>query len=81
MTCARCCGLMVETHMLDMEGAYGEMWASSRRCVNCGHVYDVVSEQNRRAQQQNVLVAAGGEPDAQNDDVLLGVASLIGQAA
>ena len=31
-------------------------WATSRRCVNCGHVHDAVIEQHSRAQQQKVLV-------------------------
>ena len=48
MTCSRCCGLMIETQVLDMEGAYGEMWVTSRRCVNCGYVHDAVIEQHRR---------------------------------
>ena len=51
MTCSCCCGLMFETQVLDMEGAYGEMWAISWRCVNCGHVHDAVIEQHRRDQQ------------------------------
>ena len=81
MTCSRCCGLMVETQVLDMEAAYGEMWATSRRCVNCGHVYDVVIEQHRRAQQQNVLLVPSGELDNQEDEVHLGVESFIRRAA
>ena len=81
MTCSRCCGLMVEAQVLDMEGAYGEMWATSRRCVNCGHVHDAVIEQHRLAQQQNVLVAPSGESDYQDDEVHPGVKSFITRAA
>lgn len=81
MTCSRCCGLMVETQVLDMEGTYGEMWATSRRCVNCGHVHDAVIEQHRRAQQQNVLVCSSGESDSQDDEGNLGTASIIRRAA
>jgi uncharacterized Zn finger protein len=81
MTCSRCCGLMIETQVLDMEGAYGEMWATSRRCMNCGHVHDAVIEQHRRAQQQNVLMAPSGEPDYQDDQVHLGVESFLRRAA
>ena len=80
MTCSRCCGLMVEDHVLDMEGAYGEMWATSRRCVNCGHVHDSVIEQHRRAQQHNVLVAPSGELDYQEDEVHLATESFIMRA-
>ena len=68
MTCSRCCGLMVETHVLDMEGGYGEMWATSLRCVNCGRIYDSVIEENRLARQEKVLVTSSGEPDSQDDE-------------
>jgi hypothetical protein len=56
MTCLRCLGLMVEDQFLDLEGAYGEMWTTSLRCVNCGHVHDAVIEQHRLARQEKVLV-------------------------
>jgi uncharacterized Zn finger protein len=81
MTCSRCCGHMVEIQVLDMEGAYGEMWATSRRCVNCGHVYDAVIEQHRRTQQQHVLVFSSGESDYQDDEANLGTASILRRAA
>jgi uncharacterized Zn finger protein len=81
MTCSRCCGLMVDTQVLDLEGAYGEMWATSRRCVNCGHVHDAVVEQHRRSREQKVLVAPSGEPDYQDEEVHLGAESLVRQAA
>ena len=71
MTCSRCCGLMVEDHLLDMEGAYGEMWTTSLRCMNCGHVHDSVIAQNRLAQLQNVLVAPSCEWDAQAETSIL----------
>lgn len=81
MTCSRCCGLMVDTQVLDMEGAYGEMWATSRRCVNCGHVHDAVIEQHRRTQQHNVLMFPSGEPAYQDDEANLGTASILRRAA
>ena len=81
MNCARCQGLMVEAQVLDMEGAYGEMWATSRRCVNCGHVHDAVIEQHRRTQQQHVLVFSSGEPDYQDEEVHLGAESYLRLAA
>lgn len=81
MICSRCCGLMVEDHLLDMEGAYGEMWTTSLRCMNCGHVHDSVIAQNPLAQLQNVLVAPSGELASQDDDGNLSVESFIRQAA
>jgi len=81
MTCVRCQGLMVEDHFLDMEGGYGEMWARSRRCMNCGYVCDPVIEHNRLARPEQVLVSSSGEPDYQDDDVHLGAEAVIRQAA
>ena len=40
MNCSRSRGLMIEDQFLDLEGAFGEMWATSLRCVNCGCVQD-----------------------------------------
>jgi hypothetical protein len=40
-----------------------------------------VIEQHRQAQQQHVLVAPGGEPDDQDDEVHLGAESCIRQSA
>jgi hypothetical protein len=48
MTCTRCQGLMLEEHMIDMEGGYGEMWSVSTRCVNCGHRDDAVIKHHRQ---------------------------------
>jgi hypothetical protein len=28
-TCTRCQGLMLEEHMIDMDGDYGELWSRS----------------------------------------------------
>ena len=75
MNCSRCKGLMVGAHFLDYEGGYGEMWTSSWRCVNCGHVHDSVIEQNRLARQEKVLVFPSSEPDYQDEEVHLGAES------
>ena len=72
MYCSRCHGRMRKDHFLDMEGGFGEMWAQSWRCMNCGAVYDAVIEQNRRARQENVLVLSDGQPEDQEDDEFLG---------
>lgn len=81
MTCSRCSGFMQESLFLDMEGGYGEMWARSWHCVNCGHTHDPVIERNRLAQQKKVLVLPSGEPNCQDDDVHLGAESFIRRAA
>ncbi len=81
MTCSRCCGFMVEDQLFDFEGAYRQMWATSLRCVNCGHVQDSVIEQHRLVRPEQVLVLSSGEPDYQDDDVNLGIASIVRRAA
>ncbi len=81
MTCSRCRGLMVEDHFLDLEGSYRQMWTTSLRCVNCGHVHDSVIERNRLARQEQVVVLSRGEPDYQDDEVHLGAESFIKHAA
>ena len=81
MTCSRCCGLMVEDHLLDMEGAYGEMWTISLRCMNCGHVHDSVIEQHRLTRQEKVVAPPSGEPDYQIDEIHLRAESFIRRAA
>lgn len=48
MSCERCQGMMVEDHLIDMEGSDGLMWITAWRCVNCGHVVDSVMEANRQ---------------------------------
>jgi uncharacterized Zn finger protein len=81
MNCSRCLGLMVEDQLFDFEGAYGEMWTTSLRCVNCGHVHDSLMEQNCLAQQGQVLVLSSGEPDYQDGEVHRGAESFIRLAA
>ena len=83
MTCSRCQGLLVEDYLFDFEGSYGHMWATSLRCMNCGHVHDSVIAQNDRPQQAKVAVPVGmsGEPDYQDDEVHLGAESFLRRAA
>lgn len=69
MTCTRCQGLMVDDQLFDMEGAYGEMWTTSRRCLNCGEVQDAVIAQHRRLQRAQVVRLSRGESDQREDDV------------
>lgn len=56
-TCTRCQGLMLEEHMIDMEGGYGEMWSFSWRCFNCGHRDDAVWQQHRQLHVRPVQVS------------------------
>ena len=81
MNCLRCRGLMIEDQFLDLEGAFGEMWATSFRCVNCGCVHDAVIEQHRQARHQKVLVTPSGEAEDQDDEVHLGAEAFIRLAA
>ena len=81
MYCSRCQGLMKEEHLLDMEGQFGEMWTTSLRCMNCGNVHDSVIEQHRVARQELVVARPSRELAFQDDDVHLGVESIIRQAA
>lgn len=81
MHCSRCQGLMMEEYLLDMEGGFGEMWTTSLRCMNCGHVHDSVIEQHRVARREQVVALPSSEPDYLDDDVHLGVESSIRQAA
>ena len=81
MTCVRCLYLMIEDQFLDMESPYGQMWVSSLRCGNCGHVHDSVIKQHRLARQEKVVALPGSEPDYQDDEVHLGAESFIRQTA
>jgi uncharacterized Zn finger protein len=81
MTCLRCLGLMIEDQFLDLESPYGQMWATSLRCVNCGHVHDSVIEQHRLARQLKVVALPSDEPDDQDDEVYLGAESFIRRVA
>ena len=56
-TCTRCHGLMLEEQIIDMEGAYGEMWSTCSRCVNCGHRHDAVIQQHRQSHARPVAVS------------------------
>ena len=81
MNCSRCLGLMIEDQFLDMESQYGEMWAGSLRCVNCGHVHGSAIKQFHLARQKKDVARPSGEPDYQDDEVHLGAESIIRRAA
>jgi hypothetical protein len=42
---------MARDHFLDLQESGGEWWTEGWRCINCGHVFDPVVEQNRRLQE------------------------------
>jgi hypothetical protein len=46
---------MLDEHMIDMEGGYGEMWSVSTRCVNCGHRDDAVIQHHRQLSVKPVI--------------------------
>ena len=66
---------MVEDQFLDLQGAFGEMWTTSWRCVNCGRIHDSLIEQHRQALEEKALVHSRGEPDYQDEEVHLGAES------
>ena len=58
MTCARCSGLMVIDHMLDMQESYLPMWLQAHRCLACGNIVDPMIHHHRmlrRARRANRL--------------------------
>jgi uncharacterized Zn finger protein len=81
MHCSRCQGLMMEEYLLDMEGGFGEMWTTSLRCINCGHVHDSAIEQHRVARQKKLVTLAGCKSNDLDQGVHLGVEPIIRQAA
>jgi hypothetical protein len=81
MTCLRCRRLIIEDQFLDLESPYGQMWTTSLRCANCGHIHGSVIEQPHLAQQEKVVAPPGGEPDCQDDEVHLGAESIIRRVA
>jgi len=81
MTCSRCQGLMVEDHFLDLKGAFGEMWTTSLRCMNCGRIHDAVIEQHQLACHRKVLAFPSGASDYQDDEAHLGEEFFIRRAA
>jgi hypothetical protein len=68
MTCRRCQGCMARDHFLDLQESGGEWWMEGWRCINCGHVFDPVVEQNRRlhaaAMASAVVTAQQAKPMA-----------------
>ena len=57
MTCRRCQGCMARDYFLDLQESGGDWWLEGWRCINCGHVYDPVVEQNRRLHAASLAAA------------------------
>jgi hypothetical protein len=51
---------MARDHFLDLQESGGEWWLEGWRCINCGHVFDPVVENNRRLHAA-ALAAAGAQ--------------------
>ncbi|MGE3152717.1 MAG: hypothetical protein AB7G48_05545 [Nitrospiraceae bacterium] len=54
MKCARCHGLMIEDHLLDIRESLGPLWIKSWRCVACGNIVDPLILKHRTAQASQV---------------------------
>jgi hypothetical protein len=81
MTCRRCQGCMARDHFLDLQESGGEWWMEGWRCINCGHVFDPVVEQNRRlhaaALASTVVIAqpVPSMPAVQEQELLFDIAA------
>lgn len=64
MTCRRCQGCMARDHFLDLQESGGEWWMEGWRCINCGHVFDPVVEQNRQLHAAAMASAAAQQLQA-----------------
>jgi hypothetical protein len=53
---------MLDEHMIDLEGGYGEMWSRSWRCFNCGHRDDAVLRHHRQAHAKPIVVSRQALP-------------------
>ena len=46
-TCERCGGLLVKGHCLDVANPEGQLWITTKHCVQCGNVIDPVILKNQ----------------------------------
>lgn len=53
--CARCGGLMVVEHYIDLQDDTGQIGLTAWRCMSCGEVIDPVILQNRERPAPNLL--------------------------
>ena len=52
MTCSCCLRLIIEDQFLDLKSPYGQRWAASLRCGNCGHVHNSAIKQFHAVRQE-----------------------------
>jgi len=62
MKCTRCCGLMVEDHLLDMQESYIPMWMRALRCLACGNIVDPVIHHHRNVQHTRRVSRVASRP-------------------
>ena len=55
---------MTRDHFLDLQESGGEWWMEGWRCINCGHVFDPIVEQNRRLHAAAIAASTGTAPQA-----------------
>ncbi|ALA56578.1 hypothetical protein [Nitrospira moscoviensis] len=66
--CARCGGLMVVEHYMDLQDDTGQIGMTALRCTSCGEVIDPVILRNRVKPAPNLLYGAKQRKYAQRVD-------------
>lgn len=66
--CARCGGLMVLEHYMDLQDDTGQIGMTALRCTSCGEVIDPVILQNRVKPAPNLLYGTKQRKYAQRVD-------------
>ena len=66
--CARCGGLMVLEHYMDLQDDTGQIEVTALRCTSCGEVIDPVILQNRIKPAPNLLYGTKQRKYAQRID-------------
>lgn len=47
-SCDRCGGLLIKGHCLDVANPGGELWITTKHCIQCGNVIDPVILKNQK---------------------------------
>lgn len=66
--CARCGGLMVVEHYMDLQDDTGQIGMTALRCTSCGEVVDAVILENRVKPAPNLLYGTKQRKYAQRVD-------------
>lgn len=48
-SCKRCGGLFVEGYCLDVNNPEGQLWITTKKCIQCGNVIDPIILKNQEA--------------------------------